>query len=228
MRRIAVPAVASVFLFAACARSGPQTFDIGPAPQSGVPSDVSLTGTWVFNPDDSDRPGQGFGMPGGGRFGRGGGFGGFGGGAGGEGGGEMGGGEGRGEGRRGVAEVLDSTLRRPARRLVISQTDSTVTISPRDSVQYTLYFDGRNVVAPELLGGTRVGLSGHWHKRQFEVDRELPSGATVTESYQVTRHGQRLVIHVRVSRGSDEQVMPEFQIVYDRYEMPAGSPQGSE
>lgn len=226
MRRYAL-ATASLFLLSACARSGPQTFDIGPAPQSGVPSDVNLTGTWIFNPDDSDRPGQGFGMPGGGRFGRGGGFGGFG--SGGEGGGEMGGGEGRGEGRRGVAEVLDSTLRRPARRLVISQTDSTVTISPHDSVQYTLYFDGRNVVAPELLGGTRVGLSGHWHKKQFEVDRELPSGATVTESYQVTRHGQRLVIHVRVSRGSDEQVMPEFQIVYDLYQQSSGeSPQRSE
>ena len=221
MRRFAAPTVASLFLLSACAHSGPQSFEIAPPPQSGVPRDVSLAGTWVYNPDDSDRPGQGFGMQGGGgRFGRRGGFGGFGG----EGeGGEMGGGG----GRRG-GEVLDSTLRHPARRLVITQSDSSVTISPSDSVLYTLYFDGRNVVAPELLGGTRVGLSGHWHKKQFEVDRELQSGATVTESYQVTRHGQRLVIHVRISRGSDEQVMPEFQIVYDRYEMPAGGGQGSE
>ncbi len=222
MRRAAIT-TASLFLLSACAHSGPQSFEIGPTPESAVPRDVSLAGTWIYNSDDSDRPGQGFGMQGGGRFGRGGGFGGFGG----EG---EGGGEGRGEeggrGGRGGMEVLDSTLRRPARRLVITQTDSSVTISPADSVQYTLYFDGRNVVAPDLLGGTRVGLSGHWHKKQFEVDRELQTGATITESYQVTRRGQRIVIHVRISRGSDEQVLPEFQIVYDRYERPEGSPQG--
>ncbi len=210
MRRLAIASAA--FFLTACAHQQSGTFDIGPAPVSSVPTGVSLAGTWTYNPDASDRPGQGYGLRGGGG-GRGG-RGGFGGG--GFGGGEEEGGGGR-EGRRGGAEVMDSTLRQPPRRLVITQSDSTLTISPSDSVQYTLYFDGRNVVAPDLLGGTRVGLSGHWHKKQFEVAREMPSGATITQSYEVTKHGQRLVIHVKISRESDEQVMPEFQMVYDRY-----------
>ena len=218
MRRLALASTA--FFLAACAHPQTGSFDIGPAPVSAVPAGVSLAGTWTYNADDSDRPGQGAGMRGaggrGGFGGRGGGdFGGFGG----E--GEGGGGEGSdrgGRGGRSGREVLDSTLRQPPRRLVITQTDSTLTISPRDSVSYTLYFDGRNVVAPELLGGTRVSLSGHWHKKQFEVAREMPSGATITQSYEVSRHGRRLVIHVKVSRQSDMQVIPEFEMVYDLYQ----------
>ncbi len=221
MRRVTPPVVATAFLACACAHNQPQSFDIGPAPASAPAAGVSFAGTWTYNPDASDRPGEGYGMRGGGRRGGfGGGFGGRGGfGGEGEGGGEGGGGYGRGEGRGGRGmEEMDSTLRRPARRLVITQSDSSLTISPRDSVEYTLFFDGRDVVAPELLGGTRVRLSGHWHKKQFEVVRELPSGADVTESYEVAKHGQRLVIHVRLSRQADEQVMPEFQLVYDRYQ----------
>ena len=232
MRRSAVPAVASVFLLAACAHSGPQSFVIGPAPSESmaVPAGVSFAGTWTYDPDNSDQLGRNFGgsgMRGRGAMGGRGDFGGFGGEdeSGGGGGGDLSGGGG---GRRGGGEVMDSTLRRPARRLVIAQTDSSLTISPRDSVQYTLYFDGRNVAAPDLLGGTAVGLSGHWHKKQFDVIRQMPSGATITESYQVTHHGERLVIHVEISRGSDRQVMPEFDIVYDRYQQAAGGGSGSE
>ncbi|HXY70436.1 MAG TPA: hypothetical protein VEH62_13375, partial [Gemmatimonadales bacterium] len=104
-----------------------------------------------------------------------------------------------------------------ARRLVIGQTDSTITISPRDSVEYTLYFDGRDVAAPEALGGSRTRISGHWHKNQFQVSRDLMSGSTLTESYELKKNGQRLVIHIRVTRGDEQQAMPEFQRVYDRY-----------
>ncbi len=218
MRRTTGPAVATVFLLSvsACAHNPPQSFDIGPSPTSAPAAGVSFAGTWTYNPDASDRPGQGYGMRGGFGGGGGGGFGGRGG-FGGEGGEEGGYGRGEGRGGRGM-EALDSTLRRPARRLIITQSDSTLTVSPRDSVSYTLFFDGRDVVAPDLLGGTRVRLSGHWHKKQFEVARELPDGATITESYEVAKHGQRLVIHVRVSRAADEQVLPEFQLVYDRYQ----------
>ena len=112
---------------------------------------------------------------------------------------------------------VDSTLRRPARRLVITQSDSTITISPREGVAYTLYFDGREVVAPDLLGGTRARLSGHWHKKQFEVDRDLPDGTEVVQRYGLSKHGQRLVIFVQFRRGASEPVMPEFKQVYDRY-----------
>ena len=135
--------------------------------------------------------------------------------------GAYGGRDGRGE--RGGAEG-DSTLRAsPPGRLVIAQTDSSMTIAsrtPRDSVVYTLFFDGRDVSAP-ALGGAEATLQGRWNKNRFVVTRELPSGRVLTEGYEITKHGQRLVIHVKVSRGEgenqDEPVMPEFRRVYDRY-----------
>lgn len=129
-----------------------------------------------------------------------------------------------GRGERGGAAGGDSTLmREPPGRLLISQTDSSMTIgsrTPRDSVVYTLFFDGRDVVAP-ALGGAELTMRGRWSKNRFEVTRELPNGGTLTEGYEVTRHGQRLVIHVKVARpqgGDDDRPMlPEFRRVYDRY-----------
>ena len=199
---------------AACAHH-PGEYDLGATPAAQpAPPGVSLAGTWSYNPEDSDQPGR---MGSRGR----GGFGGFGGRGGFVGaGGDMGGrggypGGGRGQGRGG--DVMDSTLRQPPGRLVITQTDSSLTIGLRDSVAYTLFFDGRDVGAPDLLGGPSVRLSGRWHKSRFEVSRQLSNGATLTEAYQVTRHGQRLVIHILIARGSDEPAMPELQRVYDRY-----------
>jgi hypothetical protein len=211
--------VLSIFLAAACAHR-PAEFDVTTQPPQPAPQGVSLAGTWTYDPDDSDQPGR---MGGGGGYGRGGG--GFGGGFGRGGfGGGMGGRGGRGGGTGPGGEEGDSTLRRPAGRLVIAQTDSTITISPRnprDSLEYTLYFDGRDIAAPDALGGSRARISGRWHRRQFEVSRELPNGATVTEGYELARHGQRLVIHIRFARGRDEQAMamPEFRRVYERYGM---------
>ena len=210
-------ALAIPVLLAACAHHAGE-YDLTPQAAEPVPAGVSLAGTWTYNADDSDQPGRGMGGSYGGRGGFGGGFGGRGGfgGMGGRGGyGGRGGGEGRGRGRG--ADDADSTLRRPAQRLVITQTDSTLTISPRDSVSYTLYFDGRDVPAPDVLGGSRVRISGRWHKSRFEVSRELESGATLTEGYDLKKHGERLVVHIRVTRGEDQPVMPEFQRVYDRY-----------
>jgi hypothetical protein len=204
--------VLSFALLSACAHR-PAEFDVTTQAPQPAPAGVILSGTWSYDPDDSDQPGR---M--GGR-GYGGIRGGFGGGYGGRGGfGGMGERGGRGRGRDG--EEADSALRRPPSRLVIAQTDSTITISPRtprDSAEYTLYFDGRDIAAPEALGGSRTRLSGRWHKSRFEVTRELPNGATLTEGYELTRHGQRLVIHLRLSRGQGEQAMPEFRRVYDRY-----------
>ncbi|HVM64223.1 MAG TPA: hypothetical protein VMU14_05125, partial [Acidimicrobiales bacterium] len=121
-------------------------------------------------------------------------------------------------------EAVDSTIRRPPGRLVITQGDSSITIGIRDSLAYTLFFDGRDVAAPDLLGGPDVRISGRWHKNRFEVRRELANGAVLTEGYEVTRHGERLVVHVRIQRDSDQQAMPEFRRVYDRYGSQPGSP----
>ncbi|MGA2384837.1 MAG: hypothetical protein ABSG61_15565, partial [Gemmatimonadales bacterium] len=203
MRRLTATSLVLPFVLAACAHR-PQEFDATPQAPQPAPQGVSLAGTWTYNPDASDQPGQmspqggGFGggrggpPPGGGFGGRGG----FGGGMGGR-----GGRGGRGpEGGPG-SEQGDSTLRTPPERLVITQTDSTMTIgprTPRDSVTYTLYFDGRDVAAP-ALGGSQMTMRGRWNKNRFEVSRQLPSGGTLTEGYEITKHGQRLVIHVKVS-----------------------------
>jgi hypothetical protein len=236
MRTLTAAALALPFVLAACAHR-PQEFDAASQAPQPAPQGVNLAGTWTYNPDASDQPGQmsprgggfgggrggpppGGGMPGGGFGGRGG----FGGGMGGR-----GGRGGRGpEGGPG-SEEGDSTLRTPPERLVITQTDSTMTIgprTPRDSVAYTLYFDGRDVAAVVVPGGSQSHVSGRWHKHRFEVTRVLPNGGTLTEGYEITKHGQRLVIHVKVSRGPDERqeeqpmampAMRELRRVYDRY-----------
>lgn len=196
----------------------PQEFDVSgrPAPQA-APAGVSFAGTWTYNPEDSDQPGR-YGMGGGGvvvggRGGFGGGFGGRGGFGGGRGGYGGRGGEGGGGGGR---EGLDSLLRRPPGRLVIGQSDSSLTISPRDGVAYTLFFDGRDVTVPNP-SGRQLELSGRWHRKRFEVRRTLPNGMTLTEAYEIKKNGQRLVIHLQLQREQNEPSMPEFQRVYDRY-----------
>ena len=231
MKKILLSSLTIPFLLAACAHH-PAEFDVTTTPVAEpTPPGVNLAGTWTYNPDDSDRPGQmGGGGFGGGRGGPGGG-GGFGGGFGGGGRGGFGGGRrgggGGGGGRGGPPGGPpgdmpgDTTLRNPPGRLVITQNDSSVTFgprTPRDSVAYTLYFDGRDVSAA-ALGGAQVSMRGRWHRSRFEVSRELPNGGTLTEGYEVTKHGQRLVIHVKVARAQNEQAMPEFRRVYDRYGM---------
>jgi hypothetical protein len=159
---------------------------------------------------------QGGGRGYGGRGGFGGGRGGFGGG----GRGGFGGGGGRGgEGSQSGGEdrdTADSLLRQPAGRLVIAQSDSSLSISPRDAVTYTLFFDGRDVTLADPAGRS-LSLNGRWHGKQFEVRRALRSGAELTESYEVKKHGQRLVVHVRIRRPDNDTAMPEFQRVYDKY-----------
>ena len=210
------------FLAMACSHPAREIDITGqPAPQV-TPAGVSFAGTWVYNPDDSDQPGR-YGMGGGGSMG--GGRGGFGGGGrggfgGGGRGGFGGGGAGRGgPGREGGGEdrdAADSLLRRPPGRLVIQQTDSTLAISPRDALTYTLFFDGRDVTVTDSIGRS-TSLNGRWHGKQFQVRRTLRSGATLTEAYEIKKNGQRLVVHVRLQRTDAETALPEFQRVYDRY-----------
>jgi hypothetical protein len=196
-----------------------------PAPQA-TPAGVSFAGTWVYNPDDSDQPGR-YAMQGGRGGGGGGGYGGRGGmGGGGRGGfggggrGGMGAGGGRGgEGTQSGGEdrdTADSLLRQPAGRLVIAQSDSSLSISPRDALTYTLFFDGRDVTLTDSAGRSQ-SLNGRWHGKQFEVRRTLRNGAELTESYELKSKGRRLVIHVKIKRPTNDTALPEFQRVYDKY-----------
>ena len=201
------------FLAMACSHPA-RDIDVSgqPAPQA-TPAGVSFAGTWVYNPDDSDQPGR-YGMGGGGTaFGGRGGFGGERGGFGGGRGGRGSRGQGGGGGDR---DAADSLLRQPAGRLVILQTDSTLTISPREAAAYTLFFDGRDVTVSDSVGRS-WSVNGRWHGKRFEVRRTLRSGANLTESYELKKNGERLVIHVRIQRTDAETAMPEFERVYDKY-----------
>ena len=207
--------LAAVPLFLIGCSHPSRQIDLGcqPAPQAS-PAGVSFAGTWVYNPDDSDHPGR-YGMSGGG----GGGYGGRGGLRGGFGGGRGYGGRGGGSGDRDNGEdrdAADSVLRQPPGRLVILQTDSTLTITPRDRTAYTLFYDGRDVTVADSSGRS-WSVNGRWHGKRFEVRRALRGGSNVTESYEVKKNGQRLVVHVRIERENSDTVLPEFERVYDKY-----------
>ena len=209
---------------AACSHPA-REIDIGQTtPQAqAAPAHIDFAGTWVYNPEDSDHPGRyAMGVGGGGGYGGRGGFGGggrggFGGGRGGFGGGRGGGGGGGGADRSGGdRDAADSSLRQPPGRLVIQQTDSSLTISPRDGVAQTLFFDGRDMTLTDETGRSFT-LNGRWHGKQFEVRRQLRNGAQMIERYELKKDGKRLVVHLKIQREDSETAMPEFQRVYDKY-----------
>jgi len=229
LRRGLVAAVpAPLFLVAlavgACAHHPPGEFDVArpvaeerlPAPG---PAAANLSGTWEL--DARASGGQGGTARGGG--GRGGGFRGRGGMPGG--GGDFGGmppgegdraGRGRegGQGRR--PEGGDSAMAGP-RRLVLTQSDSSLAIARQGAAPLTLYFDGRTVYAPDPRGEGRVETNGRWHAKRFEVRRRLEEGRTVTESYELSKDGNTLTVRT----GSSSF---EVRRVYRR--VPEGSPTG--
>jgi hypothetical protein len=117
------------------------------AQSTGTPD---LTGTWVFNADLSDRPGQGAqsGRPdggGGGRRGPGGGMGRPGGGMGGQGGGYGGGGGGGGmpnpEEMERMRAAMDAVLHPPA-RLIIVKGEQGLIVTNDEGVSTRLALDG--------------------------------------------------------------------------------------
>lgn len=224
-------AVAASLAVLACAHRPPAEFDVGqPMPEPG-PVAADLSGTWQYNAQESDRAGraaqlrgreggrEGAGMPGEGGF-PGGGMGGSGG-FGGQ--GEYGG-RGRGGGSRRGAEgerdrppaAIDTMLLRPAQRLVIEQTDSTITIGRADGAPLTLWFDGRDVVVRDTSGEAQA-VSGSWNRARFEVRRPLGPGRTLTQAYVLSSDGRRLVVLVQVSGGEQgPTTRPESRRVYDR------------
>jgi hypothetical protein len=233
--QIAIPVV-----FAGCSHQ-PREFDISPqaaderlpAPEAAA---ADLSGTWEFDPRASDRQGPGYGGEGG-RMGRRGGFGVEGrngrpgtdvppatggdypGSAGmpptaGRPGGRSSGGRGAPPGER--RGGYDSTLAAP-RRLVLAQTDSTLTIRRPGGATTTLYFDGRTVYVPDAMGDAQTEVNGRWHRKRFEVRRDLADGRAVTETYELSKDGTTLTVRsrMRVSEGSSSS-STEIRRVYRR------------
>jgi hypothetical protein len=218
-----------------CAHQGPREFDVTPRSEAvALPEATAadLSGTWLFNARQSVQPGpygrggmdglggdrRGGGMGGrGGMPSGGGGRGGFpGGGSGGmpPGGGRTGG-ERDGEG--GGAAIVGN-----APRLIIRQTDSSVTFARPNGAAFTLYFDGRDVTVPGRTEDEAFQANGRWHGKRFEVRREISTQRSVMESFELASDGRKLTVRTRFTGQDEEQrAMPELRRVYDRTE---GSP----
>jgi hypothetical protein len=243
------PLFTAVALLAACAHQGPREFDVTPRSEAVAPPEATaadLTGTWLFNARQSDQPGQ-FGRGGGGEMGggrRGGGMGGRGGmpGGGGGRGGFPGGGSGgmppgggRTGGERG-GEGGGAAIVGNSPRLVVHQTDSSVTFARPNGAAFTLYFDGRDVTVPGRTEDEAFQASGRWHGKRFEVRREISTQRSVTESFELSSDGRRLTVRTRFTGQDEEQrAMPVLRRVYDRTEAspspaapppPGGQPPG--
>ncbi len=195
--------------------SHPRQFDVTPVQAPPRAAAANLSGNWDYNPQASDQAGR-YGMGGGGGYGRRGGFGGgFGGGYGGRGFGGRGGGEGSDAGRSGGER--DSTAMRVPGRLVLAQTDSSLSVDPRFGPAYLLFFDGRDVLVSDSASGRTYHMSAHWDKSRLVVTRELGGGRVVRERYQLADHGNRMYVYVQMVGGSsDEPTRPEIRRVYDR------------
>lgn len=207
-------------VLAACARSGAQEFDVSgqvaPEEAPGPPA-ADLAGTWTYNPRESDRPRQamrGGGMPMGGGTGGRGGIGGRGGRPGAGGMPPAGGQPGAGGGPGDVAMAA-------APRLVIAQTDSSITITRPNARALTLFFDGRAVWVTGRMPDEQVEMNARWRGKRLEVRRVISDLRSIVESYELSSNGRKLYVRVRMPALEGEARMPELRRVYDR-DVPPG------
>jgi hypothetical protein len=121
----------------------------------------------------------------------------------------------------------DTTLAAP-RRLVLAQTDSSLTIMRQGGASLTLFFDGRTVYLPDPRGEEEVQVSARWHAGRLQVRREATYQRVtrvVTESYELSKDGTRLTVRTRMSGdGQSQNRSPEIRRVYDRAAEPSPAP----
>lgn len=218
-RRLLLTGAAFAFVCAAlsaCAsQSGPREIDVSgqPAPVAAPESvAANLAGTWQLNPTASSQMRRPSGvMPigdmggGGGRGRRGGGM---------PSGGAPPPGAMPGEGDAPGA----AALRGAAMRLVIVQTDSTITIARPRQRPITLFSDGRDVWVPGIGGEDDAPMNARWRRGRLEVRRGVSERRTILETYELSRNGRRLTIRVQMPGGGTEMAPGEMQRVYDRVE----------
>ena len=166
----------------------------GLGPDRAEAQHPNLSGRWSYNASQSDNPrtmaqgrdsvgGGDEGGGGGGRGGRGGrgGFGGRRGGFGGRGGrGGYGGGMSD-EQRARSRQTMGLAFQAPS-VLSISESDSTVSVTPDSGAVVDFYADGRKV-KPTAEGGGDIEIKAHWQGNDFVVERKVSGGGKVTEDY---------------------------------------------
>ena len=199
-------------------------------PPAAPPAHPDLSGRWKLNLAKSDDPQTMMGFDttgaarpenGGDGTRGGGGFGGRGmGGMGGRGGGRRGaGGQARGDAppplseaqRQGFRQALGYALTVPS-RLVVAQTDSTVTFGG-DTASLALYGDGRTTVLPPVDSAAEVRVTARWLGNAFLVVRQVAGGGRVTQDYLRSPDGLQVAVITHFDGGVGRSL--DFRVVYD-------------
>jgi hypothetical protein len=103
-----------------------------------------------------------------------------------------------------------------APRLVIVQTDSSITITRPNARALTLFFDGRAVWTTGRMPDEQVEMNARWRGKRLEVRRVVSDRRSIVESYELSSNGRKLCVRVRMPAVEDETRMPELRRVYDR------------
>ena len=174
--------VASTGLVSSCSGGG----------SAATPGHPDITGTWVVNLEQSDKPGdlvqreRPQGAPGGREQG--------------------GGGERRERIQIGVAILLRSSV-----AFKVEETDSTLTLTGAEGITRTFHVDGQERERRiEGLGNVRV--KARWRGEKLVIERNLEGGAKITEEFELAPDGRQLFVKMKISGGRRGL---EFRRVYD-------------
>jgi len=159
---------------------------------AAIPQHPDITGTWVVNLEQSDKPGdlvereRPQGAPGDRQQGD--------------------GGERRERMQVGVAILLQNSV-----AFKVEETDSTLTLTGAEGITRTFYVDGQErELRIEGLGNVQV--KARWRGEKLVIERNLQGGAKITEEFELTADGRQLVVKMKISGG---QRGLEFRRVYD-------------
>ena len=182
-----------------------------------------LTGTWVVNPELSDRPGQSGGgdsgdtagrrRPGGGGMGRPGGMSGMG-----RRGGFGDGGMPNPEDMERMRAAMDAATRVPT-RLIIVKSETGLIVTDEEGVSTRLPLDGRKDTG--AVNGVPFETATRWDAGKLRVERKFKGGVKVVELYSLTADPRLLTVSSTVEGGRMRDGGRTTTRVYDARE-PAG------
>lgn len=162
--------------------------------KSGIaPDHPDLTGAWVINLEQSDRPGDHMerrrppGAPGQRPPGE-------------------PGGERRERFQQGFALLLQNSV-----AFKISETDSTLTLVGAEGIERVLNPDGQERVR-RIEGLGNVTVKTRWKGDKLVVERTLETGVKITETFELESAGRQLYLELKISGGPRTI---EFRRVYD-------------
>ncbi len=143
--------------------------------QGIVPAHPDFTGTWLLNADASQDP-EPQGRPGGGE--------------------PSGGRPEPGASRTRTPLTADGIMPSVAFRL--EEDDSTLIFSDAQGRERRVYQDGREYI--EAVGGMgNLRTKAGWKGEKLVVERQLESGAKITETYELKENGRQLHVEIRIT-----------------------------